>query len=133
VRILFASTHGAGHFNPLIPFIDACLTAGHEALVVGPPTLDPRGYPFREGGSPPEETLGPLWQRIQSLPPAQAEVVFLDRGLDVGEHRLDVEPGEDPSDDGGRTSSSASRTSTRLRSRPNDTASPTSGSRSGSP
>jgi hypothetical protein len=79
VRILFASTHGAGHFNPLVPFIDGCLARGHEVLVVGPPTLDPRGYPFREGGSPPEKTLGPLWQRIQSLPPAQAEVVVVGR------------------------------------------------------
>jgi UDP:flavonoid glycosyltransferase YjiC (YdhE family) len=79
VRILFASTHGAGHFNPLVPFIDACLAAGHEVLVVGPPTLDPRGYPFRQGGSPPEEILQPLWQRIPSLPPAQAEVVVVGR------------------------------------------------------
>jgi hypothetical protein len=79
VRLLFASTHGAGHFNPLVPFIDACLAMGHEVLVVGPPTLNPRGYPFREGASPPEEILGPLWQRVQSLPPAQAEVVVVGR------------------------------------------------------
>jgi hypothetical protein len=48
-------------------------------LVVGPPTLDPRGFPFREGASPPEEILGPLWQGVQSLPPARAEVVVVGR------------------------------------------------------
>jgi hypothetical protein len=79
VRVLFASTQGAGHFNPLVPFIEACLAEGHDVLVVGPPTLDPRGYPFREGASPPEEILGPLWQRIPSLPPAQGEVVVVGR------------------------------------------------------
>jgi hypothetical protein len=45
VRILFASTEGAGHFGPLIPFIDACERNGHELLIVGPPTLKARGYP----------------------------------------------------------------------------------------
>jgi hypothetical protein len=49
VRVLFASTQGAGHFTPLVPFIEACLRHGHELLVVGPPTLHPRDYPFRVG------------------------------------------------------------------------------------
>jgi UDP:flavonoid glycosyltransferase YjiC (YdhE family) len=39
VRVLFASTRGAGHFNPLVPFIEACLRHRHEVLVVGPPAL----------------------------------------------------------------------------------------------
>ena len=79
MRVLFASTHGAGHFNPLVPFVDACLAHGHEVLVVGPPSLDPRGYPFREGASPPEEILASLWERIPTLPPAQGEVVVVGR------------------------------------------------------
>ena len=77
MRILFASTQGAGHFGPLVPFIEACRRAGHEVLVVGPPTLDPRGYPFRAGARPPEEVLGPLWGRIPRLPPAQGEVIVV--------------------------------------------------------
>lgn len=86
MRVLFASTHGAGHFNPLVPYLDACVAAGHEVLVVGPPTLDPRGYPFRAGDSPPAELLDPLWERIPSLPPGQSDVVVVGRifaGLNV--------------------------------------------------
>jgi hypothetical protein len=75
--VLFASTHGAGHFGPLLPFLDACVRGGHEVLVVGPPTLDPRGYPFRPGASPPEDELGPLWAGIHLQPPAQGEVLVV--------------------------------------------------------
>jgi UDP:flavonoid glycosyltransferase YjiC (YdhE family) len=75
--VLFASTHGAGHFGPLVPFLDACVRGGHEVLVVGPPTLDARGYPFREGASPPDEELGPLWAGIHLQAPGQAEVIVV--------------------------------------------------------
>jgi hypothetical protein len=77
VRILFASTQGAGHFGPLVPFLDAALRRGHDVLVVGPPTLDPRSYPFRAGATPPEEVLGPLWGRMPSLPPGQGDLVVV--------------------------------------------------------
>ncbi len=77
MRILFASTQGAGHFRPLLPFIDASTRHGHETLVVGPPTLNARGYPFRAGASPPEEVLGPIWGAMSSLPPGQGDVVVV--------------------------------------------------------
>jgi UDP:flavonoid glycosyltransferase YjiC (YdhE family) len=77
VRVLFASTHGAGHFGPLIPFIDAAQRNGHEVLVTGPPTLDPRGYPFRVGASPPEDVLRALWDAMPQQPAAQAEVIVV--------------------------------------------------------
>jgi hypothetical protein len=77
VRILFASTQGAGHFGPLIPFIDAAVRSGHETLIVGPPTLMARGYEFRVGASPPDELLGPLWGRMASLPPGQGDLVVV--------------------------------------------------------
>jgi hypothetical protein len=77
VRILFASTQGAGHFGPLIPFVDAATQGGHEVLIVGPPTLKARGYPFRAGASPPDEILGPVWGRVASLPPGQGDVVVV--------------------------------------------------------
>jgi UDP:flavonoid glycosyltransferase YjiC (YdhE family) len=61
VRVLFVSTRGAGHFNPLVPFIEACRRNGHELLVAGPPSLGPAveaaGYPFRAGADPPKEEL----------------------------------------------------------------------------
>ncbi len=77
MRVLFASTQGAGHFGPLIPFIDAAARAGHETLVVGPPGLRARGYEFRPGASPPDEILGPLWGRMSSLPPGQGDLVVV--------------------------------------------------------
>jgi len=77
MRVLFASTQGAGHFGPLIPFIEAAIRQRHEVLVVGPPTLDPRGFPFRPGASPPEEELRPLWDSMPRQPPAQGEVLVV--------------------------------------------------------
>jgi UDP:flavonoid glycosyltransferase YjiC (YdhE family) len=77
VRVLFASTQGAGHFGPLIPLIDACRRNGHETLVVGPPTLRARGYEFEPGAAPPDDALGPLWASMPSLPPAQGDVVVI--------------------------------------------------------
>jgi hypothetical protein len=77
LRVLFASTQGAGHFGPLVPFLGAALRRGHEVLVVGPPTLDARDYPFRAGATPPDEVLGPLWGRMPSLPPGQGDVVVV--------------------------------------------------------
>ena len=77
MRVLFASTRGAGHFNPLVPFIEGCRERGHDVLVVGPPDLDAHGYPFRPGASPPDDVLGPLWERMPSLPPGQGDVVVV--------------------------------------------------------
>ena len=36
MRILFTTTRGAGHFEPLLPFARACLRAGDEVLVAAP-------------------------------------------------------------------------------------------------
>jgi hypothetical protein len=77
VRVLFASTQGAGHFNPLVPFIEAYGRAGHDALVVGPPTLDAREYPFRRGEQPPDDVLGPLWDGMPAQPPGQGDVIVV--------------------------------------------------------
>ena len=70
MRVLFASTRGAGHFNPLVPFIEAARRGGHEVLVAGPPDLaaatERAGYPFWSCDPPPEHLLGPTWGRVQS-------------------------------------------------------------------
>jgi UDP:flavonoid glycosyltransferase YjiC (YdhE family) len=77
VRVLFASTRGAGHFHPLVPFIEACRRARHEVLVVGPPlladTVRRAGYPFRVGAAPPEDELGRVWARVPTLSYDDAE------------------------------------------------------------
>ncbi len=71
MRVLFACTRGAGHFHPMVPFIEACRRGGHEVLVVAPPgvaeTVEHAGYPFACGAAPPEEELGPVWARVPTL------------------------------------------------------------------
>ncbi|GAA3475899.1 glycosyltransferase [Streptomyces yanii] len=72
MRVLFSSTSGSGHFNPLVPFIDACAARGDDVLVVAPPKLEPllaaREQPYRIGGEPPETELVPLMMRVLGLP-----------------------------------------------------------------
>jgi UDP:flavonoid glycosyltransferase YjiC (YdhE family) len=76
VRVLFASTQGAGHYNPLIPFVEAARRRGHEVLVVVPPaladTVEAAGYEARIGADPPEAELGAVWGRVQEASPDEA-------------------------------------------------------------
>jgi MGT family glycosyltransferase len=81
VRVLFASTRGVGHFNPLVPFADACLRRGHEVLFAGPPSLAgavaSAGYEFWVFEDPPEDELAEVWERVPSLPPDEANAVVI--------------------------------------------------------
>jgi UDP:flavonoid glycosyltransferase YjiC (YdhE family) len=81
VRVLFASTRGAGHFNPLVPFLDAARRLGHEVLVAGPTGLRPvvarTDYPFHECSDPAEEDIRPVWERVQSVSPEEANVLVV--------------------------------------------------------
>jgi UDP:flavonoid glycosyltransferase YjiC (YdhE family) len=81
VRVLFASTRGAGHFNPLVPFVEAALRGGHEVMVAGPPalagTVERAGYPFWPGAAPPEDELGPVWARVPTVSREQAEAIVV--------------------------------------------------------
>ena len=81
VRVLFSSTRGAGHFNPLVPFARAFERAGHELLFAGPPDLagavDGAGFEFWQFDPPPEDELGAIWARVPELPPEQANEVVV--------------------------------------------------------
>jgi UDP:flavonoid glycosyltransferase YjiC (YdhE family) len=81
VRVLFASTRGTGHFNPLVPFIEACLRGGHELTVAGPPplaeTVERAGYRFWEGAEPPEDELGAVWGRVPTVSPEEATAIVI--------------------------------------------------------
>src|SRR3954449_4398570 len=39
MRVMFASTRGAGHLAPVLPLADACKRSGHHVLIAGPPSL----------------------------------------------------------------------------------------------
>jgi UDP:flavonoid glycosyltransferase YjiC (YdhE family) len=81
MRVLFASTRGVGHFNPLIPFIEACVRGGHEVMVAGPPRLadavERAGYPFWEGEEPPPDELDAVWGRVPTASPEEANAIVV--------------------------------------------------------
>jgi UDP:flavonoid glycosyltransferase YjiC (YdhE family) len=76
VRVLFSSTRGAGHFNPLVPFASAFERAGHELLFAGPPDLAGAvagaGFEFWQFDPPAEDELGAIWARVPKLPRDEA-------------------------------------------------------------
>jgi UDP:flavonoid glycosyltransferase YjiC (YdhE family) len=81
VRVLFTSTRGAGHFNPLVPFARAFERAGHEVMVAGPGELagpvEATGFRFERFDDPPEDELGRIWSRVPELPPDEANIVVI--------------------------------------------------------
>jgi len=72
MRILFTSIRNIGHFQPLVPLIEACRGAGHEVAVGAPPDLEARvhatGARFVPFGHPGDEGLRPLWEALRELP-----------------------------------------------------------------
>lgn len=76
---MVASTGGAGHFNPLVPFIEALVRRGNQVLIVGPPelkaTADATGQPFHTGAAPAPRDLDLIWQRFPTVPPREAAVL----------------------------------------------------------
>jgi UDP:flavonoid glycosyltransferase YjiC (YdhE family) len=80
MRILAAcSLGGAGHFNPLVPFLRAAQRRGDEVLTVGPPALreivESAGFPFWAGGEPSEEQVAAIRERLPVVPAAEASVL----------------------------------------------------------
>jgi hypothetical protein len=51
MRVICASTAGAGHFSPMVPWIEHLIEVGNEVLIVGPPGLGPTAarWDFRAG------------------------------------------------------------------------------------
>ena len=80
MRVLAAcSLGGAGHLQPLLPFLDAARGRGHETLVVAPPALagmvEETGHRFEAGGEPPEAAVGPIREQLPLVPAREASVL----------------------------------------------------------
>ena len=81
MRFLFATTRGAGHVGPLIPFARAAAAAGHAVLVAGPGSAGSlvrrAGLPFAAVGEPPPEHAARAWAPVWSpeTSPGMAAVV----------------------------------------------------------
>jgi hypothetical protein len=70
MRVLCASTAGAGHFSPLVPWIEHLVGMGHQVLVVGPPALAPAAarWEFLPGGTADPVEVGAIMRRAMSMP-----------------------------------------------------------------
>ncbi len=80
VRVLAAcSMGGAGHLGPLRPFLDAARRAGHDTVVIAPPTMaamvEATGYEFWPGGEPPEADVAPIREQLAVVGPLEASVL----------------------------------------------------------
>ena len=75
--MLFATTGGAGHLGPLVPFARACLAAGHEVVVAAPTSFAAEvaraGLTPAPVGEPPSDVLGRVFARLPELSRADAE------------------------------------------------------------
>jgi UDP:flavonoid glycosyltransferase YjiC (YdhE family) len=80
MRLLAAcSLGGAGHLQPLRPFLDAARRRGSETLVVGPPAIagmvEATGHGFAAGGEPPEAAVAPIREQLPVVPAREASVL----------------------------------------------------------
>lgn len=81
MRVLLATTAGAGHFGPMVPVARALLHAGHEVRVAAPASFAPvirraglAHVPFTD--APPEE-LGAVFAQLPLLPRIQANTLAI--------------------------------------------------------
>ncbi|HXY44077.1 MAG TPA: glycosyltransferase [Acidimicrobiales bacterium] len=84
MRVLAASTAGAGHFGPLEPILQALARRGDDVLVVGPPSLaaaaGAAGLCFRAGAEPPLEEQASIWEQFPKVSRREAGAL-IDREL----------------------------------------------------
>ncbi len=73
MRVLFSSTRGAGHLQPLLPYAQALEAGGHEVLIAGPAdiaeTVRAAGLTHAPFGHPGDATLAPIWARFRGASP----------------------------------------------------------------
>jgi UDP:flavonoid glycosyltransferase YjiC (YdhE family) len=94
MRVLFATTRGAGHFGPLVPFAHACRRAGHDVLVAGPRSVAGlaarAGLPLQAVPEAPADAVdtafAPVWAQ-------EATVQHVVQDLFVGIHARTALPG----------------------------------------
>lgn len=73
MRILLATTSGAGHFGPMLPFAAACARAGHELLVAAPESfrtaVERTGYLYWPCGDIAPDDLAAAHARVLAAGP----------------------------------------------------------------
>jgi hypothetical protein len=84
MRILAASTDGAGHYGPMVPFLTAAVAAGHEVLVAAPgdvaASAAKSGLEVATLPPSPPDRLGAFFGSIMSVPEVE-RAAYVARGL----------------------------------------------------
>ncbi len=79
MRVLFSSTRGAGHLQPLLPYAQASMARGHEVVVAAPAAvseaLREAGLTHAPFGHPGDDVLAPIWARFRGR--SQEEVMAI--------------------------------------------------------
>jgi UDP:flavonoid glycosyltransferase YjiC (YdhE family) len=69
MRVLFSSTRGAGHLQPLLPYARALVARKHEVVVAGPAELSEAllgaGLAHAPFDHPGDDVLLPIWARLR--------------------------------------------------------------------
>ena len=75
MRVLFSSTRGAGHLQPLLPYARALVSRRHEVAVAAPEevgkTVREAGLPHLPFDHPGDDALGPIWARLRGASEAE--------------------------------------------------------------
>ncbi|MGH9223141.1 MAG: glycosyltransferase [Acidimicrobiales bacterium] len=79
MRVLAATTAGAGHLGPMLPFAHALRDAGHEVVVTAPASfaaaVERAGFEHRPFADADPEAMGRIFATLPGLPPEEASVV----------------------------------------------------------
>jgi UDP:flavonoid glycosyltransferase YjiC (YdhE family) len=85
MRVLFATTAGAGHFGPLVAFARAAARAGHEVAVAAPGPFESAvreaGFDVRLVGGPSDEDRAAMFARIGQASFDDANMIMLRDGF----------------------------------------------------
>jgi UDP:flavonoid glycosyltransferase YjiC (YdhE family) len=84
MRVLFSSTRGAGHLQPLLPYARALVARGHEVAVAAPidvsETLREAGFAHFVFDRPGDDVLDPIWARLNAVAPDEAAAMAIAAG-----------------------------------------------------
>lgn len=81
MRVLVATTAGAGHFGPLVPFAAALGQGGHEVVVAAPASfrssVERAGFRHHPVADAREEELGAVFARLPHVSPDEANAIVV--------------------------------------------------------
>ncbi len=81
MRVLVATTAGAGHFGPLVPFARAAVQAGHEVLVAAPksfaPAVERAGFAHYGFPDAPQEQLEAVFAGLARLSNEEGNLIVV--------------------------------------------------------